>query len=113
MMEKYLSQISKINQKVDLETEFPDWDKSVQFNITDVDKGAFYFVAKGGKIAEFGEGTIKNPDVSINGTDSNMSALFNGETTIVGAVITKQLSVDGAIGDALGAKVLLEAVRVY
>jgi len=42
-----------------------------------------------------------------------MSALFNGEISIVGAFITKQISVEGAIGDALGAKVLLEAVRVY
>ena len=113
MLEKYLSQIRKINEKIDLATEFPDWNKSVQFRVTDIDKGSFYFIADDGRIAEIGEGQIKDPDVTIEGSDKAMGALFNGEISIVGGFITKELSVQGAIGDALGAKVLLEAVRVY
>lgn len=113
MLDKYLSQIRKINEKIDLKTEFPDWKKSVQFNVTDVDNGAFYFVADGQKISKIGEGKLDSADVTIEGTDKAMAAMFGGDISIVGAFITKDLTIQGTIGDALGAKVLLEAVRVY
>ena len=113
MLEKYLEQIRKINQKIDLDTEFPDWNKSVQFKVSDVDDGAFYFVANGGRITDVKQGLLSAPDVTIEGRDDVMEAMFKGEISIVGAFITKELTIQGAIGDALGAKVLLEAVRVY
>lgn len=113
MTDKYLSQIRQINGKIDLDTEFPDWNKSVQFVVTDSDKGAFYFTTAGGKVTHAEEGTLANPDVTIEGTDSAMTELFEGNISIVGAFITKQVTIKGAIGDALGAKILLDAVRVF
>ena len=113
MIGKYLSQIRQINEKIDLDTEFPDWNKSVQFIVTDLDGGGFYFTTNGGKVTQAEEGKLANPDVTIEGTSGAMSDLFDGNVSIVGAFITKQVTIKGAIGDALGAKVLLDAVRVY
>jgi hypothetical protein len=42
-----------------------------------------------------------------------MSNLFQGELTVIGAFITKELSITGAIGDAIGANVLIQAARVF
>jgi putative sterol carrier protein len=113
MIDKYLSQIMQINEKIDLDTEFPDWNKSVQFVVTDFDGGEFYFTTNKGKVAKVEQGKLANPDVTIEGTSIAMSDLFDGNVSIVGAFITKQVTIKGAIGDALGAKVLLDAVRVY
>jgi|GEM_PF-6675253 putative sterol carrier protein len=113
MIDKYLSQIRKINGTIDLDTEFPDWNKSVQFIVTDNDGGAFYFKTEAGKVTQADEGLLVNPDVTIEGTNGAISDLFDGNVSIVGAFITKQVTIKGPIGDALGAKVLLDAVRVY
>lgn len=113
MIDNYLVQLRKINEKIDLDTEFPDWNKSVQFVVTDSDDAAFYFITNQGKVTQIEQGMLTKPDVTIEGTSSAISDLFEGNVSIVGAFITKQVEIKGPIGDALGAKVLLDAVRVY
>jgi len=114
--DKFLSQIRKINKKVDLDTEFPDWNKSVQFIIRN-SKGeevkAVYFVVDRGKVAKTGKGKLKVADVTIEGSAKAMSNLFNGELPVVGAFITKELIIKGTVGDAVGANVLLQAARTF
>lgn len=114
--DKFLTQIRKINDKVDLDTEFPDWNKSVQFIIRDTqgeEEKAFYFVVDGGKVAKADDGKLKEADVTIEGTAEAMSNLFDGELPVVGAFITKELVIKGTVGDAVGANVLLQAARTF
>jgi putative sterol carrier protein len=112
MEERFLAQIRKIDEKVDLDNEFPDWNKSIQFKIKE--KGlSFYFVVDRGKVAKAEKGTLTNPDVTIEGNAEAISDFFDGKIPVIGAFITKELTITGAIGDALGAKVLLDAARIF
>ena len=115
--ERFLSQIRKINEKVDLKTEFPGWNKSIQFNVVETGKGngeaSFYFVVEGGRVSKVDKGKLTNPDVTIEGSAQAMSKLFEGIIPIVGAFITKELTIKGAVGDAVGANVLLQAARTF
>ena len=93
---KFLNQIRKSNDKVDLSTEFPDWNKAVQFivkNTQGEDEMSFYFVIDGGKVAKADNGKLNEADVTIEGNAEAMSNLFDGELPVVGAFITKQLVV--------------------
>jgi putative sterol carrier protein len=115
MQEKdFLAQIRKINKKVDIDTEFPDWKKSVQFIVK---KGKqeipFYFSVDGKKVAKVAKGKLPKADLIIEGSQKSLADLFEGKLTIVGAFITKELSITGTIGDAVGANVLIQAARVF
>jgi putative sterol carrier protein len=113
---KFLTQIQKINDKVDLDTEFPDWNKAVQFIIKNTqgeDEMSFYFVVEGGKVAKADNGKLPVADVTIEGNAEAMSNLFDGELPVVGAFITKQLVIKGTVGDAVGVNVLLQAARTF
>lgn len=112
MEKRFLAQIRKIDKKVDLDSEFPDWNKSVQFNIKD-EGISFYFVVDRGKVAKAERGTLASPDVVIEGNAHAMADFFDGKLPVIGAFITKELTITGAIGDALGAKVLLDAARIF
>ncbi|MEW6410757.1 MAG: SCP2 sterol-binding domain-containing protein [Nitrospirota bacterium] len=112
-VKRYLAQIRKINEKVNLDEEFPDWNKSVQFIIKNSTETAFYFVVDGGKVSKVEQGKLDKADVIIEGKPEAMQRLFDGEIPIIGAFITKELTITGPIGDAIGAKVLLEAARIF
>ena len=112
MEERFLAQIKDIEKKVDLDNEFPDWNKSVQFKIKDKDL-PFYFVVAKGKVAKAEKGILAHPDVTIEGDAQAISNFFDGKLSVIGAFITKELTITGAIGDALGAKVLLDAARIF
>ena len=112
MEERFLALIRKIDEKVDLDSEFPDWNKSVQFNIKDK-AISFYFVVARGKIGKAEKGTLPSPDVIIEGDALAISDFFDGKLPLVAAFITKKLTITGSIGDALGAKVLLGAARIF
>lgn len=108
---QFLDQIKKIDKKVKLNEEFPEWNKSVQFLVQN--GTPFYFVVKDGKVSKFGEGKINNPDVTIQGDLNFIERLFEGELSIIGGHITKKLIINGRIGDAIGANVLIQAARVF
>jgi len=108
--QKFLSQINKINKKVDLDNEFPDWNKAVQF-ITE--GGSFFFVVDNGKVSHVDTGEIDSPDVTIKGDAQSISDLFDGKISIIGGFITKKLKIDGPVGDAIGANVLIQAARLF
>ncbi len=113
---KFLAQIQKINDKVDLNTEMPDWNKAVQFIIKNTqgeDERSFYFVIDGGTVVKADNGKLNEADVTIEGNAEAMSNLFDGELPVVGAFITKQLVIKGTIGDAVGVNVLLQAARTF
>jgi len=115
MQEKdFLAQIRQINKKVDIDTEFPNWTRTVQFVVK---KGKaempFYFSVDGKKVIKVAKGKVTQADVVIEGSQKSMSNLFRGELTVIGAFITKELSITGAIGDAIGANVLIQAARVF
>lgn len=118
----FLSQIKKINEKVDLDTEFPDWDKTVQFNIRGNGPAAtcppaeilsFYFEVDRGRVVKAETGKPSKADVILEGSNEAMSNLFEGKLTIIEAFITKEVTVTGAVGDAVGANVLLQAARTF
>jgi len=114
--EKLLAQIAKINEKVDLDTEFPDWNKSVQFIVHNTSGGedfSCFFIVKDGKVARSGSGLIDEADVTIEGPVGVIDDLFNGDLPVIGAVITKKMIIKGRIGDAVGANVLLQAARTF
>lgn len=119
----FLSQIKEINEKVDLDSEFPDWNKTVQFNIRgnggtpDVcpspEIGSFYFEVNGGRVVKAETGKPGKADVILEGSNEALSNLFEGKLTIIEAFITKEITVKGTIGDAVGANVLLQAARTF
>jgi len=116
MMEEkdFLVQIRRINEKVDIGTEFPGWKKSIQFIAKNGEKEIpFYFSVDGTKIVEVARGKMPKADVIIEGSQKSVTDLFEGTLTIIGAFITKELSITGTIGDALGANVLIQAARVF
>jgi len=110
-MERYLNQIRLIDQKVDLDSEFPDWNKAVQFVIDG--EPAFYFVVQDGTLTKAQAGEYPNPDVTIKGSSQAISDLFDGKMAVVGGFITKELAIEGKVGDAIGANVLIQAARVF
>lgn len=111
--EEFLCQIRKISGKVDLSDEFPDWNKTVQFNVKGDPELSFYFVVRDNKLAEVATGKLANPDVVLEGDHQAMTDLFAGRLPVIGAFITKKLTITGAIGDAVGANVLLQAARIF
>ena len=111
MMDKYLDQLNLINKKVDLDEEFPDWDKRVQF-ILDDDSG-FHFITRDGQVTKVDEGILDRPDVVIKSDNETMSLLFAGKVAIIGGWITQKIKIEGKIGDAIGANVLIQAARVF
>ena len=121
MFETYLDHIRKIDQKVDLSTEFPGWEKKVQFNVRECGCGPkgedkvnhFYFVVKDGKVAKSGEGELQGAEITLEGEPKAIAGLFDGSLSVVGAFITKDLTIKGSVGDAVGVKVLLDAVRIF
>lgn len=121
MFESYLEHIRKIDQKVDLGTEFPGWERKVQFNVRECGCGPkgedkvnhFYFEVKGGKVVKSGEGELEGAQVTLDGEPQAIAGLFDGSLSVVGAFITKDLTVKGSVGDAVGVKVLLDAVRIF
>jgi hypothetical protein len=121
MFEAYLEHIRKIDQKVDLSTEFPGWSKKVQFNVRECGCGLngadkvnhFYFEVKDGKVARAGEGELEGAEVTLDGEPKAIAGLFEGTMSVVGAFITKDLTITGSVGDAVGVKVLLDAVRIF
>ena len=121
MFEKYLEQIKIIDQKVDLNTEFPGWNKTVQINVRECGCGlhgedkvtSIYFVVKDGKVAESDEGEYVNPEVLIDGEPKAIEGLFDGSLSVIGAFITKDLKIQGSVGDAIAVKVLLDAARLF
>lgn len=115
MYENYIDQINKINEKVDLSTEFPNWEKSVQFKIKDGESkvGSLYFVVRDDKVAEVKEGELSEADVTIEGNAESIEKLFDGSLPVIGAFITKELTIQGNVGDAVAAKVLLDAARLF
>ena len=108
--EKYLSRLTKISEKVDLDSEFPDWNKAVQF-ITE-EGSSFFFVVDHGKVTEVGDGKFNAPDVTITGDAHSISDMFEGKLSVIGGFITKKLHIDGSVGDAVGANVLIQAARI-
>lgn len=116
MMEEkdFLTQIKAINNKVDIDTEFPDWKKSIQFKVKG-EKGdfSFYFVVDGKKVSEVASGELPMADVVVAGSQKALTDLFEGNLAMIGAFITKELDIRGAVGDAVGANVLIQAARVF
>lgn len=110
-LNNFLDQIKKINEKVDIDNEFPDWNKTVQFKIKNDD--AFYFTVHNGMVSQVAAGTTANPDVTIEGELKDMEDLFEGRLAIVGGFICKNLKITGAVGDAIGANVLIQAARIF
>lgn len=113
---RLLRQIEKINEKVDLSNEFPNWNKSVQFIVKGSsweDESAFFFAIEDGKVTRSGSGKLDEADVTIEGSAEAINNLFNGELPVIGAFITKQLIIKGKVGDAVGANVLLQAARTF
>lgn len=116
MMEEkdFLAQIKAINNKVDIDTEFPDWKKSVQFKVKGENGGfSFYFAVDGKKVSEVASGELPEADVVIEGSQEAMGDLFEGNLAMIGAFITKELDIRGAVGDAVAANVLIQAARVF
>lgn len=116
MMEEkdFLAQIRAINNKVDIDTEFPDWKKSVQFKVNGENGDfAFYFVVDGKKISEAASGELPEADVIIEGSQKALSELFEGNLAMIGAFITQEVNIRGTVGDAVGANVLIQAARVF
>lgn len=116
MMEEkdFLVQIRRINKKVDIGTEFPGWKKSIQFIVKNGKKEIpFYFSVDGTKIVKVARGKMPKADVVIEGSQKAVSDLFKGNLPIIGAFITKEVTITGSIGDALGANVLIQAARVF
>lgn len=114
MQEKdFLAQIEKINKKVDIDTEFPDWKRSIQFIVKGEKDFSFYFVVDGKKVSKVGSGELPKADVYIEGKQELISNVFKGELAMIGAFITNELTIRGAIGDAVGANVLIQAARVF
>jgi putative sterol carrier protein len=116
MMEEkdFLAQVRKINEKVDIGTEFPGWKKSVQFIVKQGSKEiSFYFLTDGKKVTKVDKGKLTKADVTLEGSQEAVSNLFEGNLSIVGAFITKELTIAGTIGDAVGANVLIQAARVF
>ena len=115
MMQKkdFLVQLEKINDKVDIDTEFPDWKKSIQFVVKGEKGFSFYFVVDGKRVSKVGEGVLPQADVYIEGTQEALSNLFQGKLAMIGAFITQELTIRGKVGDAVGANVLIQAARVF
>jgi putative sterol carrier protein len=115
MYENYIEQIKKINDKVDLSVEFPNWNKSVQFKIKDEkdNVSSLYFVVKNGKVEKAAVGELADAEVVIEGNSKAIGQLFDGSLPVTGAFITKEITVHGNVGDAVAAKVLLDAARLF
>ena len=115
MMQKkdFLTQLEKINKKVDINMEFPDWKRSIQFIVKGKKDFSFHFVVDGKKVSKVAEGDLPKADVYIEGKQESISNLFKGDLAMIGAFITQELTIRGAIGDAVGANVLIQAARVF
>ena len=109
--QRYLSQLNKINEKVDLDNEFPDWNKAVQFITEGGD--SFFFVVDNGKVSQVDTGKLDIPDITITGDAQSISDLFEGRLSIIGGFITKKLQINGSVGDAVGANALIQAARLF
>lgn len=110
----FLRQIKQINQKIDIDTEFPDWKKKVQFIAKSNERDLpFYFETDGKKVVTVASGKLIEADVTIEGNQEDLSRLFEGNLSLLEGYIIGNLNITGPFGDATGAHVLIQGARIF
>ena len=101
--------VAAINKSSAAQAELEDWDRVMQFAVSDGQP--FYVEFKAKKAAGPTAGTHSSPDITLEADNATMMGMMKGEIDATSAYMGGQLRIQGPLPDAIKFRTIMEATR--
>jgi putative sterol carrier protein len=101
--------VGNINKSSSAQAELEDWDRIMQFAVSDGQP--FYVEFKAKKASGPTGGTHSSPDITLEADTATFTGMLKGEIDATSAYMGGQLRIQGPLPDAIKFRTILEAVR--
>jgi len=101
--------VGQVNKSSAAQAELEDWDRVMQFAVSDGQP--FYVEFKAKKASGPNAGTHSSPDITMEADTATFMGMFKGEIDATSAYMGGQLRIQGPLPDAIKFRTILEAVR--
>nr|MDO8098344.1 SCP2 sterol-binding domain-containing protein [Candidatus Njordarchaeota archaeon] len=101
--------VDAINKSSAAQAELEDWDRVMQFAVSDGEPFHIEFKAK--KANGPAKGTHSSPDITLESDDATFTGMLKGEIDATSAYMGGQLRIQGPLPDAIKFRTILEAIR--
>jgi putative sterol carrier protein len=109
LMEAMGQLVGQVNKSSAAQAELEDWDRTMQFAVSDGQP--FYVEFKAKKAAGPTAGTHSSPDITLEADTATFTGMLKGEIDATSAYMGGQLRIQGPLPDAIKFRTILEAVR--
>jgi putative sterol carrier protein len=109
LMEAMSQLVGQVNKSSAAQAELEDWDRVMQFAVSDGQP--FYVEFKAKKASGPTDGTHSSPDITLEADTATFAGMLKGEIDATSAYMGGQLRIQGPLPDAIKFRTILEAVR--
>nr|MDO8098338.1 SCP2 sterol-binding domain-containing protein [Candidatus Njordarchaeota archaeon] len=109
LMDAVAGLVKQINASSAAQAELEDWDRTMQFAVSDGQP--FYVEFKAKKAAGPTAGTHSSPDITLESDTATFTGMLKGEIDATSAYMGGQLRIQGPLPDAIKFRTILESVR--
>jgi putative sterol carrier protein len=109
LMEAVSQLVAAINKSSAAQAELEDWDRVMQFAVSDGQP--FYVEFKAKKAAGPTSGTHSSPDITLEADNATFIGMMKGEIDATSAYMGGQLRIQGPLPDAIKFRTIMEATR--
>ena len=109
LMDAVSQLVAAINKSSAAQAELEDWDRVMQFAVSDGQP--FYVEFKAKKAAGPTAGTHSSPDITLEADNATMMGMMKGEIDATSAYMGGQLRIQGPLPDAIKFRTIMEATR--
>jgi putative sterol carrier protein len=109
LMDAVSQLVAAINKSSAAQAELEDWDRVMQFAVSDGQP--FYVEFKAKKASGPTAGTHSSPDITLEADNATMMGMMKGEIDATSAYMGGQLRIQGPLPDAIKFRTIMEAAR--
>ena len=109
LMDAVSQLVAAINKSSAAQAELEDWDRVMQFAVSD--GSPFYVEFKAKKAAGPTAGTHSSPDITLEADNATMMGMMKGEIDATSTYMGGQLRIQGPLPDAIKFRTIMEATR--
>jgi putative sterol carrier protein len=109
LMDAMSGLVAQVNKSTAAQAELEDWDRVMQFAVSDGQPCYVEFKAK--KASGPTSGTHSSPDITLEADTATFTGMLKGEIDATSAYMGGQLRIQGPLPDAIKFRTILEAVR--